>query len=122
MLAGVGVFAAGVIGNPLFGNTREEQIDRQLRARLPALHTRIVGDETRSAFGTYRAIDATMGKSLPEAEKDTAKTIRSDAKRSALRTAKCLPVVMPAVHLAPLGCARSCDGDHAVVLDGQSAH
>lgn len=90
------MLAAGVIGNPLLGNTRAKEIERQLRAQVSALQVRILGDETRDLSRTHRAIDAVMAKARPVAERGTAKSILDDAGNPALRTVARLPVAMPA--------------------------
>jgi hypothetical protein len=81
------VLAAGVIGNPLRGNGKDGEIERQLRARVPALHASIVGDDERSIV-----LD----------DRPRALTAR------AARVSLCAPLAVPCRVLAPSPCSPSC--------------
>ncbi|MEO6594224.1 MAG: MFS transporter, partial [Planctomycetota bacterium] len=116
MISGIGMLAAGVIGNPLLGNIQDKEVDAQLRAQAPAIHAQVVGDEKRSVFGSYRAIAEAKVEALPAAEQQKVKTVKAAAKKSALRTVMLFPVVMLAVYLGLIAWFRSRGGYKPVEL------
>lgn len=116
MISGIGMLAAGVIGNPLLGNIQDKETDRQLLAQVPAVHAQVVGDEKRSVFGTYRAIDDAKVKALPEADQALIETTKNAAKKSALRTNALFPVAMLAVYLGLIAWFKLRGGYKPVVL------
>ena len=116
MISGIGMLAAGVIGNPLLGNIQDKEIDAQLLVQAPAIHAQVAGAEKRSVFGTYRAIDAAKVEGLPAAEKAKVNEVRGVAKKSALRTVALFPVSMLVVYIALIGWFRTRGGYKPVVL------
>jgi MFS family permease len=121
MISGIGMLAAGVIGNPLLGNIQDKEIDAQLLVQAPAIHARVAGTEKRSVFGTYRAIDAAKVEALPSPDKAKVNEVRGVAKKSALRTVALFPVSMLVVYLALIGWFRARGGYKPIVL-GAGAH
>ncbi len=99
MISGIGMLAAGVIGNPLLGNIQDKEIDRLLQAQAPAIHAQVRGDEKRSVFGAYRAIVDAKVVQLPAAEQKQVTEVKSAAKKTALKTVALFPVSMLAVYL-----------------------
>ena len=116
MISGIGMLAAGVIGNPLLGNIQAKEIERQLMADAPAVHAQIVGGEMRSVFGTYRAIDEEKEKTLPAADKELVGAIKIEKKRMALRTVALFPVGMLTVYLCLIAWFKLRGGYKPVVL------
>jgi len=100
MIAGIGMLAAGVLGNPLLGNIQDKQVDKQLLAQAPALHAQVVGDEKRSVFGSYLALDPAKVAALNEADKAQITTVQNLAKKKALTTASVFPIAMLAVYVS----------------------
>jgi len=80
MISGIGMLAAGVIGNPLLGNIQDKEIDAQLLLQAPTIHALVAGEEKRSVFGTYRAIDAAKVEALPADRKAKVAEVRAVAK------------------------------------------
>ena len=118
MISGIGMLAAGVIGNPLLGNIQDKEVDAQLFAQAPAIHAQVAGDEKLSVFGAYRAIDETKVAALGETERAQITAIQDHAKKSALRTASFFPISMLAVYLGLMAWFRARGGYKPVVLAG----
>ncbi|HEU4420890.1 MAG TPA: MFS transporter [Planctomycetota bacterium] len=116
MISGIGMLAAGVIGNPLLGNIQDKEIDAELLARAPAIHAQVAGGEKRSVFGSYRAIDEAKVAALPAESQQTVKHVKTVAKKSALQTVALFPVSMLVVYLALIGWFRARGGYRPVEL------
>ena len=115
-ISGIGMLAAGVIGNPLLGNIQDKEIDAQLLAQAPAIHAQVAGDEKRSVFGSYRAIDAAKVGALPAADNAKVTEVQAHAKKSALKTVAMFPVSMLVVYLALIAWFRARGGYRPVDL------
>ncbi len=115
-ISGVGMLAAGVIGNPLLGNLQDRAVERQLLERAPELHSAIVSQEIRSVFGDYRAVDPTRLAALPEADRARVADIQHAAKKDALSTVALFPVSMLVVYLALILLFRARGGYRPVEL------
>lgn len=118
MISGIGMLAAGVIGGPLLGFVQDREVDPRLAAQAPALYQRVVAEEKRSVFGAYRGIDEKKLAAQPEADRTLVEQIRSNAKKSALRTVALFPVAMLVVYLLLMGWFRARGGYRPVRLGG----
>ena len=116
MIGGIGMLSAGVIGNALLGNIQDKEIDRELFEQQPALHAQVIGDEQRSIFGAYRALDGDKLAAVGSEEKEAVATIQDTAKKDALATVAVFPTVMLVSYLALLLWFRSRGGYRPVVL------
>lgn len=121
MISGIGMLAAGVIGNPLLGNIQDKEIDAQLLAQAPAIHAQVAGDEKRSVFGAYRAIDTAKVEALPADQKAKVADVRAVAKKTALKTVALFPVSMLGVYLLLIAFFRARGGYRPVEL-GAGGH
>lgn len=121
MISGIGMLAAGVLGNPLLGNIQDKQVDTQLLAQAPALHAQVVGDEKRSVFGTYLALDPVKVAALGSAEKAQITSVQNVAKKKALTTASIFPMAMFAVYAALILWFRARGGYRPVRLEDGTA-
>lgn len=93
-IAGVGLIAVGVLGNPLLGTIQDNFLDKRLAAQNSALHQKIAEAE-QSKFGlTYRPLDKTKIEALPEAEKAEVETVRTANNQSTLAKVAVLPAIM----------------------------
>lgn len=100
MISGIGMLAAGVLGNPLLGNIQDKETDAVLFAEAPAIHAQVAGAEKRSVFGAYRPLDGEKVAALQPAEREQVTAIQNRAKKDALTTASVFPVAMLAVYIA----------------------
>jgi len=121
MISGIGMLAAGVIGNPLFGNIQDHAMDARLLERAPELHARVVGEEQNSVFGTYRALDKTALAALPPAEAAEVAAVKREAQRKVLRTGAIFPACMLVVYLGLMAWFRSRGGYKPIKLDDETA-
>ncbi|MHC5066798.1 MAG: MFS transporter, partial [Planctomycetota bacterium] len=51
MLGGIGMLAAGVLGNPLLGNIQDQEVSRLLLAKDAMIHQQVIGESKLSLFG-----------------------------------------------------------------------
>jgi MFS family permease len=101
-IAGVGMLSVGTVGAAFLGNIQDSSVDRNLAARDPALHARVVGDEHTSIFGAYRPVDAKKVEALGPDEKAEVTGIQAQAKKAALQTVAIFPCIMFASYVALL--------------------
>jgi MFS family permease len=114
LMGGIGMLAAGVIGLQLLGNIQDREAERILRTESPAVHARVIGDEKRSLFGTYRAIDRDAAAAADV--QPTVEAARDAAKKEALRTVVLFPGIMLLSYLGMILWFRARGGYRPVVL------
>ncbi len=119
-ISGVGMLAAGVIGNPLLGNLQDRAVEHQLLSRAPELHAELVSEEKRSVFGDYRAVDPARLAALPAGDQERVGAIQHAAKKDALSTVALFPVSMLVVYVALILLFRARGGYRPVELGGSA--
>jgi MFS family permease len=116
-VAGVGMLAVGVLGNPLLGNLQDRGVDTLLKERNPALHAEVIADQDKfSIFGTYRPIDQKKLEAVAEVDKEKITEIENETKKSALTTVAIFPCIMLACYLGLIGYFRAKGGYKPVNL------
>jgi MFS family permease len=101
-IAGVGMLAVGVLGNPVLGYIQDTQIRKSMtQGGQEAIYQQMA--ETRSGiFGEYQALDVNKEAAViagrPEVAAMVAK-VKSEAKTKALRRFSVLPSIMAACYL-----------------------
>jgi len=118
-IAGLGMMAVGILGAPLLGNVQDKEVDKELRASNPTLHTQVVGEKKTSVFGEYQPVD---DKKVEKANADEKKIItdtKSAAKKNALKTVALLPVIMFLAYLSLLLYFYLRGGYKPVQIEGQ---
>ena len=98
-IGGMGMLSVGVIGAVFLGNIQDRQIDRELLARHPALHTQVVGQEKVSIFGKYRPLDKDRLAAITEEEQKIVADTSATAKKNALMTVAVFPAIMLVCYL-----------------------
>ena len=93
-IGGMGMLSVGVIGAVFLGNIQDKQIDRELIAQNPALHSQIVAEEKSSLFGRYQPVDLEKFEALSEQDKAVVSDITAGAKKNALMTVAIFPAIM----------------------------
>ncbi len=97
-IAGVGMLAVGIVGNPFLGNFQDKQVDKQLMAydqsNSTSYHRDYVTIERRSVFGSYNALDPAKLDMAPGADQTVIMEVQNTAKKSALSTVAIFPVIM----------------------------
>lgn len=101
-IAGVGMLAVGVLGNPVLGYIQDTQIRKGMEQNG---HAAVYGEmaETRtSIFGTYQALDVQKEAAVTAARPELAPVVaevKSGAKAKALRRFSLLPAIMALCYL-----------------------
>lgn len=117
-VAGVGMLAVGIVGNPFLGNIQDQNIDKQLAETAPAIHQQYVTEDKKSIFGNYLAINQEALNGASEQEKATIAEATSMAKKSALSTVAILPIIMLVCYILLILYFRSRGGYKAQSLEG----
>jgi MFS family permease len=93
-IAGVGLIAVGVLGNPLLGALQDKNLDQLLASANPALHSR-VAEPAQTKFGlTYQPLDKTKVAALAVADQGQIESLRSTNNQSTLSKVAVLPAIM----------------------------
>jgi hypothetical protein len=116
-ITGVGMLAAGVFGVAFLGNIQDKQIDRELQAQNPGIHSRVMGQEKSSIFGNYKPIDQQKLQSLASSQQDGIVSIQASAKQGALATVAIFPAIMLLSYIGLMLYFRSIGGYKAIHLD-----
>jgi len=98
-IGGMGMLSVGVIGAVFLGNIQDRQIDHELAAHNPALHSRVVAQEKVSIFGKYQPVDKEKVAALSQEEKETVGDVSATAKKNALMTVAIFPAIMLVCYL-----------------------
>jgi hypothetical protein len=117
-IAGLGMLAVGILGNPLLGNVQDKEIDRALKADQPALHASVMGASKPSLFGEYRPLDDAKLATASDADRKTVADTKEAAKKNALKTVALFPVVMLAGYLLLILYFAARGGYKPVHIDG----
>ena len=98
-IAGIGLIAVGVLGNPLLGALQDRNLDQRLAASSPALHAK-VAESQQAKFGfTYRPLDKRKIAGLDAAEQAQIESIRSANNQGTLAKVALLPAIMFACYI-----------------------
>ncbi|MFN3650801.1 MAG: MFS transporter [Armatimonadota bacterium] len=119
-IAGVGMLAVGVVGNPFLGYIQDTSVNSHLQRENAAIHQQ-VATEKQWVFGQYVAPDPGKIATLPEADQAAVKHVSDVAKKEALLTVTIFPIIMLLGYLALLGYFKSRGGYKAEVLAGHAA-
>ena len=115
-MGGIGMLAAGVLGNPLLGNIQDQEVSKILRTEHPAIHQQVIGESKLSLFGSYQPVDQIRLDAANRETQDTVISVKVGAKSSALRTVVIFPSLMLVSYIALLLYFRSRGGYQPVKL------
>ena len=118
-IGGMGMLSVGVIGAVFLGNIQDRQIDRELLAQHPALHTQVVAPEKASIFGKYQPVDKERVAALSEGEQKIVADTTATAKKNALMTVAIFPAIMLVCYLILILYFRAKGGYKPVELIAQ---
>ncbi len=93
-ISGLGMLAVGILGSPLLGNVQDKEVDKELAAKHPAIHSKVMGEKKASVFGEYKPLDETKMNAASDEEKASIKETQEAAKKNALKTVALFPVAM----------------------------
>jgi MFS family permease len=119
VIAGMGMLSVGVIGAVFLGNIQDRQVDRELLAQNPAIHSRVAAVEKVSIFGKYQTVDQEKLAALNQDEKQVVDAVVSSAKKNALLTVAVFPAIMLACYLILIFYFRTKGGYKPVDLNVQ---
>jgi MFS family permease len=118
-IGGMGMLSVGVIGAVFLGNIQDRQIDHELLAQHPALHTQVVAQEKASIFGKYQPLDKEKVAVLSEGEQKIVADTTATAKKNALMTVAIFPAIMLVCYLILILYFRAKGGYKPVELVAQ---
>jgi MFS family permease len=97
-IAGVGMLAVGIVGNPFLGYFQDRNIDTHIQAydrtNQTDLHDTYVIQEKTGVFGRYMSLDNDKLAEAPPEDLEPIQEIREDAKKGALSTVALFPLIM----------------------------
>jgi MFS family permease len=117
MIAGIGMLGVGVVGAVFLGNIQDREVDRQLKARNPALFSQVIGDTRQSVFGEYRPLDEKRVAAASKADQETITEIKAESQKTALFTVAIFPCIMLACYLLLMAYFWAKGGYKATVLE-----
>ncbi len=113
-IAGVGMLAVGIVGNPFLGNFQDKQVDKQLMAydqqNATTYHDAYITMDKVSVFGSYKSLNLDKLESAPADEKEIISSVQNSAKKSALSTVAIFPIIMLVCYLGLIFYFRSKGG------------
>lgn len=120
-VAGVGMLAVGIVGNPFLGNIQDQKMDQVLAAEHPAIHQEYVTQANQSIFGDYMALDRDALANAPAEVTNTIDSVRPIAQKSALSTVAILPIIMLFCYIGLILYFRSRGGYKPIDIDAETA-
>lgn len=119
-IAGVGMLAVGVLGNPVIGNLQDQASIEILHERHPELVSQVAVAKD-GLFGTQQSISEDMKASLDAAALAQVDSVVVEAKQGTLARIAVLPAIMCVCYLGLIVYFRSKGGYQAQVLTGSKA-
>jgi len=98
LIAGVGLLAVGIVGAPFMGAMQDREVDQNLMAVSPTIHSQVMEQRT-SIFGNYMGLNAGAVANLSPADQDQVNAVVQQSQKDALRTMALLPVIMLIVYI-----------------------
>ncbi|MBN1478838.1 MFS transporter [candidate division KSB1 bacterium] len=120
-ISGVGMLTVGVIGTAFFGNIVDKPVEAELKAYHPEIHQKVIVEEKKSVFGTYRPIDQiAYAEHLDESEQKTVDSIKRLVQQKALMTVAIFPMIIFIAFIILIFYFRSRGGYQAVELEASA--
>ncbi len=119
-IAGVGVIAVGVVGNPFLGVLQDKSLDDALKSQNPALHARLATTEEHRFLTTYQPLDKQKIEALDQQEKEEVQQVVAVTNQGTLARVAVLPVIMFFCYLGLILYFRAKGGYRAVDLPAES--
>ncbi len=119
-IAGVGMIAVGIVGNPFLGYFQDQFIDEEIQVydqqNSTDLHDAYVTQPKVGVFGEYMALDTEALSDAPADAVGPIEEIREQSKKGALATVAIFPVIMLICYLLLIFYFRSKGGYRAVEI------
>ena len=119
-IAGVGMLAVGVLGNPAIGIVQDRGLDRTLQEESPQLHAAVTVVKP-GLLGETSSLDNAKLDALPPAERTKVDELIVQSKQGALAKIAILPAIMFVCYVLLLIYFRSKGGYRSEVLTGHGA-
>ena len=119
-IAGVGMLAVGVLGNPFLGVLQDKSLDDALKSEDLVLHGQLALPEEQKFLLTYQALDKKKMGSLVQEKKETVERVVAATNQSTLAKVALLPVIMFFCYLSLILYFRSKGGYQPVDLRATS--
>jgi MFS family permease len=120
-MGGMGMIAVGVLGAPFIGAILDHNLDANLQAKSPAIHT-MVAEKTTTKYGmTYEPLDKAKIEKLPEDQRKVVNDVSATTKQGSLKLIALLPATMFVCYLALIIYFAGRGGYKAVELTGEQA-
>ena len=116
-VAGVGMLAVGIIGNPFLGYIQDTEVNELLP---PNIQQEYVTLEKESVFGDYTALDSDAIATAPPEVQAQVQTVQAEAKKDALATVALFPIFMLICYLGLILYFRSKGGYKPVHLEDEA--
>ncbi len=101
-IAGIGMLAVGVLGNPVLGYIQDTQISRSMTQTGQAAVYQQMAETRSGIFGAYQALDVNKEAAVVAARPELGSVmaqVKKEAKTKALRRFSILPAIMAACYL-----------------------
>ena len=119
-IAGVGMLAVGVLGNPFLGVLQDKSLDDALKSEDLALHGQLALPEEQKFLLTYQALDKKKIEALDQEDKGAVERVVAATNQSTLAKVALLPVIMFFCYLGLILYFRSKGGYRPVDLPAGS--
>ncbi len=115
-VAGVGMLAVGIVGNPFLGYFQDQEVSHQLEIADPQAHAEYVTVEKRGVFGRYLALNSDKVANASQEDRQLISDVQDAAKKGALSQVAIFPVIMLICYLGLIVYFRKKGGYRAVEL------
>ena len=119
-IAGVGMIAVGVLGNPGIGIVQDQAFDLKMKDDHPAIHE-LVMTQKEGMLGAYNALDQEEKDNLTPEQQETVNSVVNQTRQATLAKIAILPGIMFICYLSLIFYFRSKGGYRAEVLAGHAA-
>ncbi len=119
-IAGVGMIAVGVLGNPFLGALQDNELELRLYQADAAIHAKVTGPPQQKFGMTYRAIDKRIVQESSEEAKYVIEEVRKQNNQATLAKVSILPVIMCICFIAMILHFRAKGGYRPVSLEEQN--
>lgn len=93
-IGGLGMISAGILGGPLLGAMQDSALDQRLHAERPALHAKVTNVEKSAYLLTFKPVEKSLVKALPEPEQKEFETIKAASNQQTLLKMAIFPALM----------------------------
>jgi MFS family permease len=93
-MGGMGMIAVGVLGGPFLGTILDHNLDQNLEAQQPAIHSVVAGKTTITYMMKYQVLDKSKISALPTDQQNKVNAVTAETKQHSLRLVALFPATM----------------------------